>query len=446
MKTKLIVTNKAQLVNPDLGTRKYIQKVFTIENPKFEEAEKYGRYTGNLEEFIYLYEDTQDGIIFPRGYARNAIKLLQDKGTEPEIVDNRRSLEPIGFEFQGTLRDYQQKAVEDVIKRGFGVLGAPTGSGKTVMALKVIADRAQPTLVLVHTKELLYQWRDKIRGFLNVEPGLIGDGKYNIGPVTVAVVNTAKKHLNELPQYFGHLVVDECHRTPSTMFTDVVTAFDCQFMLGLSATTYRRDKLTKLIFFTLGDKTHEVDQAALKQDGAILTPEVITRETDFCYSYADDYPQMLTALTEDKDRNQQIVDDVISETTQGICLVVSDRVSHCAELARLLDNAGLSVELLTGQTKQAERTRIVQEVQGGNVDALVATIQLLGEGFDCENLTSLFLTTPIKFKGRLLQVIGRILRPADGKRPKVFDYIDKEVGVLRAQAKSRENALAEIAE
>ena len=444
MKTQIIVNNKAQLVNPDLRTKKYIQKVFTIENPKFEEAEKYGRYTGDIDEYIYLYEDTESGIIFPRGWTRNALKLLQDKGIEPEIVDNRRALEPIEFKFRGMLRDYQQKAVQDVIKRGFGVLGAPTGSGKTIMALKIIAVRKQPTLILVHSRELLNQWRDQIRKFLDVTPGLIGDGKYNIGPVTVAVVNTAKKHLDELPGYFGHIIVDECHRTPSTMFTEVVTAFDAYFMLGLSATTYRRDKLTKLIYFTLGDKVHEVDQEELQENGDILAPKVIKRETDFYYPYADDYQEMLTALTEDKDRNQQIVNDVVSESTRGVALIVSDRVAHCAELAKMLDHRGICTELLTGQTKRAERERIVQEVQAGKIQALVSTVQLLGEGFDCENLSTLFLTTPVRFKGRLMQVIGRILRPADDKSPKVYDYVDSLVGVLRSQAKSREYALAEI--
>lgn len=79
------------------------------------------------------------------------------------------------------------------------------------------------------------------------------------------------------------------------------------------------------------------------------------------------------------------------------------------------------------------------------MDVLCSTVQLLGEGFDCSGLSSLFLGTPIKFKGRLLQVVGRILRPEDGKRPIVFDYVDSYVDVLKAQAKSRERAFAELA-
>jgi superfamily II DNA or RNA helicase len=87
----------------------------------------------------------------------------------------------------------------------------------------------------------------------------------------------------------------------------------------------------------------------------------------------------------------------------------------------------------------------VEAVQAGQADVLISTLQLLGEGFDCSGLSSLFLATPIKFKGRLLQVVGRILRPGDGKRPLVFDYVDENQPVLKAQAKSRGKALEEIA-
>jgi superfamily II DNA or RNA helicase len=155
---------------------------------------------------------------------------------------------------------------------------------------------------------------------------------------------------------------------------------------------------------------------------------------------------MVKALSEDRERNRQIVGDVIDQAHEraGTALVVSDRVAHVRELAEQVAAAGLPVQVLTGQTAQQERTRIVSEVQAGQVQVLVSTLQLLGEGFDCSGLSSLFLATPIRFKGRILQVVGRILRPADGKRPVVFDYVDQKVGVLRAQARSRKQALEEL--
>lgn len=446
MKCKLRVAERTELVNTPERLRRYIRKAMTLDNPEFVEAEKHGRFTGHLDRHILLYEETADGIFFPRGWTRNCIELLEQNGVPVEIEDNRRTLQPVEFLFQGSLRDYQDRAVRDVCKRDFGVLEAATGSGKTITAFAVIAQRGQPTLILVHTKELLHQWAAKIRQFFGIEPGLIGDGKHSIGPVTVAIVNTARKHLDELPHHFGHLIVDEAHRAPSSMFREVVTAFGCRYMLGLTATPYRRDGLGKLVFLTLGDRTHKVDPDELRKDGAVLSPEVVRRETGFCYFYQDDYQGMLTALVEDQERNEQIADDVIQEAAgnRSTCLVVSDRVAHCETLAAMLRDRGAEVRTLTGQTPRKQREKVVEEVQSGEVNVLLSTMQLLGEGFDCAGLSALFLATPVKFKGRLFQVVGRILRPADGKRPVVFDYVDSKVGVLKAQAMSRAKALAEV--
>jgi superfamily II DNA or RNA helicase len=374
------------------------------------------------------------------------LDLLKRHGIKPELVDQKRALPPIDIVFCGDLRGYQVRAVHDLMQRPFGVLEAATGSGKTIIALAVIADRRQPTLILVHSKELLHQWAERIRSFLGIEPGLIGDGKHDVQPVTVAIVNTARKHLDTIPQHFGHIVVDEAHRTPATMFTEVVRAFDSKYMLGLTATPYRRDGLTKLIYATLGDQTHKVDPGLLREQGAVMAPRVIRRETAFKYAYADDYARMITNLTEDMTRNRLIARDIMQHCSKcpGTALVVSDRVDHCEALASLVSRAGVVVEVLTGKASANERQRVVERVRSGEVEALMSTVQLIGEGFDCPGLSSLFLATPIRFKGRLLQVVGRILRPQDGKRPVVFDYVDKRVGVLEAQAVARDRALQEV--
>ena len=124
------------------------------------------------------------------------------------------------------------------------------------MALYVIAERKQPALVIVHTKELLYQWQARAVQFLGLqkdEIGLIGDGKKTIGDrLTIGIVNSVYKIAADIREHAGHLIVDECHRCPSRTFTEAVTAFDSRYMLGLSATPWRRDKLSKLIYWHLG--------------------------------------------------------------------------------------------------------------------------------------------------------------------------------------------------
>ncbi len=419
-----------------------LKQQLTIDNPKYKDAKKYGRWVGKrIKPKLQFYAEGKNYISFPRGFTRKALRLCQQHlGQLPRIVDNRRLLPECPFQFNGLLRPYQKAAVNDVLKHHFGVLVAGTGSGKTIMALYIIAVRKQPVLILLHNKELMYQWRDRVEEFLGIEPGLIGDGQFNIQPVSIAIVNTARKRLKELACCFGHLIVDECHRVPASLFTNVVTAFDCQYTLGLSATAYRReDGLTKLIYYFMGDRTHEIDQRMLTASGAVLEPEFIQQKTNFEYRFRGDYQALMTALTSNDARNQQIATDIAAEAKSGIgsILVVSDRINHCETISNLLSSMKIESKILTGKVSADQRAEIVNGVRHGEVKILISTLQLVGEGFDAQDLTTLFLTTPIKFSGRLRQIIGRILRPSKGKKAKVIDYADHKVGVLNTSAQTR---------
>jgi superfamily II DNA or RNA helicase len=222
-----------------------------------------------------------------------------------------------------------------------------------------------------------------------------------------------------------------------------VSAFDCKFITGLSATPWRRDKLSKLIFWYAGDVAHEVNKADLIETGEVLPAEVIWRETNF-QPYSDpttEYSQMLSELTEDRSRNNLIAQDVAGEATNGgeICLVLSDRKSHCESIHSLLSKKGIQSHVLTGDLSNGSRKEIVEALNSGHIKILIATGQLIGEGFDCKELSTLFLTTPIRFDGRLIQYLGRVLRPSPGKeKAMIYDYVDKFVGPLKAAARARQ--------
>lgn len=439
----LTVSSDCLLQGIDLSLEEELKSVLTIDNPQYLSAKRYGRWIGKkLQPTLKYYEPFPGGLRFPRGFSNQAIRICRElSGQSPEIIDRRRLLAEINFAFAGRLRPYQQEAVEAALKRSFGVVEAGTGSGKTIMALALVAARRQPTLIVVHTKELLYQWQERVHEFLGCPVGLVGDGHFSLEPLTVAIVNTARKHVQELVPCFGQLIVDECHRVPAALFTDVVSNFDCHYLLGLSATAFRSDDgMTRLIYYFMGERIHKVDQNELKLTGAILKPRLIRRLTDFSFQYRGDYQALIRALTCHEGRNMLIVRDiceVLEAADAGTALVVSDRVGHCEVFADLLKDRGLRVELLTGQISQERRSAIVQAVQAGEIQVLVATLQLIGEGFDCPGLSSLFLTTPITFEGRLLQIIGRIMRPAVNKQARVYDYIDEAVPALRRSANIR---------
>jgi superfamily II DNA or RNA helicase len=451
-KLTLTVSNDCLLEGLSFDLETVIKKELTIDNPKYTAAKRYGRWVGKkIKPQLKYYDPVPSGIRFPRGYSNQAVLLCRKhEGTSPQIIDNRRSLDDVVFNFSGELREYQQRAVEAFDSHSFGVLEAGTGSGKTIMALALIALRRQPTLIVVHTKELLYQWRERIKDFLQVSSGLIGDGHSELGDITVAIVNSARKKVEELAPQFGHLVVDECHRVPAALFTDVVSAFDSKYLLGLSATAFRSDdQLTRLIYFYMGDAVYKVDQDELAAAGAIVKPRFIAAKTDFTFRYRGDYQALISALTTHEGRNRQIIDDVAlvaAKEDGGTALVVSDRVSHCEVFKDLLQKRGIRVALLTGQTPAESRSSIVAAVQKGELQVLVATLQLISEGFDCPGLSSLFLTTPISFEGRLVQVIGRIMRPAKNKQARVYDYLDNDVSALRKSANIRHKILKKVME
>jgi superfamily II DNA or RNA helicase len=281
-------------------------------------------------------------------------------------------------------------------------------------------------------------------GIAAEDVGFIGGGKKRIGEkITVALVQSLYKFADEVAEHIGFLVVDECHRCPSRTFTEAVSCFDSQYMLGLSATPYRRDKLSKLIFWHLGDKQHEVDKIQLLESGDVLPAAVVSRKTNFttCHDPVNEYSKMLAELTADTERNLLIAGDVAAEAAgnQGICLILSDRKAHCKNLQSLLRyRFKLRSELLTGDLDTAERKNVLERINQGRVNILIATGQLIGEGFDCKDLTTLFLATPIKFSGRLIQYLGRVMRPAPGKEyARVFDYEDVKVEPLRKAAAAR---------
>lgn len=441
------LTNKARLYYPTAEIREAVRDLMTMPNPKYEDAVQYGSSAiVKIPKTLEFYKEEPEFIEFLRGGMRRVYEIIQEHGQEVTIDDRRTDGKKIDVQFDGTLREYQEKAVADILKRDFGVLQAATGSGKTVIALNAITRRGRNTLILVHTRELLYQWKERVESFTNGRVGLVGDGIFDPQDITIGMVKSVSRNINALKATFGHLIVDECHRTPSTTFRQIVRDFSSQYMLGLSATAYRRDRLTELINLCLGENAHVVDDIELRDKGAVLRPEVEHRSTGFTYEFNGDYSTMLQELTEDDTRNDLIATTVLQNMDEdGVVLVLSDRVKHLRALAAKLGKSS-RIRILTGQTPRAERKKVVEDANNGKVKILLATIQLIGEGFDCAGLSTLHIATPFRYHGRLIQIAGRILRPAPGKTARIFDYVDRQQPVLYNQARERASALISMTE
>lgn len=435
---QFILDHQLTLTNLDPATKRHLKKRLTMQNPKHREAEKAGRYTGDIPRTLHFFQESGDRLHCPRGFAEQVYHSLNG---QVDIVDRRQTV-PAEIRFMGKLKPFQETAVKDMLVHSDGVLSAGTGSGKTVMALNMAAARGRRTLVIVHTRELMAQWCDRIEQFCGIQAGQIGGGRFDLGEqITVGMVQSLCKR-DDLQDQFGFVIVDECHRCPSKTFIDVVSGIDARFRLGLSATTFRRDGLGRVIFLYLGDCHHQVDKSMLLDQGHLCQAQVVFHPTDFdtLLDGSTEYSAMLAELTRDHDRNRQICGDVAGDDTRGIRLVLSDRKEHCQELANILaEHHSIQATVLHGGINAGDRETITQEIQAGNVHVLICTSQLVGEGYDLPALESLYLTTPIRFSGRLIQYIGRVLRPSPGKgRAVIHDYVDTHVGVLESSAKARQ--------
>lgn len=428
-----------------------IVRSLTIENPKYLAAEKAGRWTGHLDRFLRYYEvranDKGDKfLVLPRGFLLSLLKLCPRYQIRWELRDHTHTCAPIDFNSQIQLRDYQRPAVETATEKGGGVIVSPAGSGKTIMGLELIARLQQPALWVTHTKELLHQAIDRAVEFLQLpkaEIGIYGDGKRTIGDkLTVGLVQTLVKGLpEELLNGVGTVILDEAHHCPASSFLEVVSKFPAKYRFGLTATPYRKDGLTKPMYWSLGYKVYEVVTDTLMDAGKVIRPDVQFLETNFWYDYDDDYAAMITALTEDTGRNQLIIDKLHAEAVSGhYCIVLSERVDHCYVLRELLAHAvpDISSEVLVGNVPKTKRQEIIAGLRQKDIQVIFATNPLAEEGLDLPHLDRLFLTCPSRNKRKVIQAVGRIMRPSAGKADAiVFDFVDPEVGILESQARSR---------
>ena len=175
-----------------------------------------GRWNRNTKKELKFYEKAgKSGLSLPRGYIRQLITRCRKQKIPFELDDRRRTFPDVNIEFFGRLKPFQTEAADAMLSREFGVLSAPTGSGKTIIALYMMAKRHQPSLVIVHTNELAFQWIERINTFLRIPSekiGFIGGGKRKVGEkITVALVQSLYKCAEEVSEQIGHIIVDESH-------------------------------------------------------------------------------------------------------------------------------------------------------------------------------------------------------------------------------------------
>jgi len=448
-----------------LGNQIYIEKtglppallnrlvrLAAFQNPEFYKAQAMRLPTYNKPRIINCCESFPKHIGLPRGCLDEVIDLLCDLRIEPKIIDKRIAGNPIALAFQGFLRPDQKEAAISMLRHDIGVLSATTAFGKTVIAAYLIAQRGANTLILVHRRQLLDQWVDRLSTFLGLDQkhiGQIGGGKRKPSSIVdVALIQSLSKQgvVDDIVGMYGHLVVDECHHISARSFEIVARQCKARYITGLSATVIRKDGHHPIIFMQCGPVRHRVDER--KQAAARpFEHKVIVRKTGFEIDkdvVLEDLPihKLYAALANDKNRNNLIIDDVISAVNRKRSpILLTERKEHLALLADRLSPFVKNLIVLRGGIGQRGRQQLAKEMNSIPEDEerlIVATGRYLGEGLDDARLDTLFLALPVSWRGTLSQYAGRLHRLHDMKKDVlIYDYVDLEAPVLAKMYRRR---------
>ncbi len=445
---ELVLGNQIYIAKEALppALRNRLIRLAAFQNPEFYKAQAMRLSTYGKPRVIGCAEDHPHHIGLPRGCLDDVRATLQDLGIQVATRDERHGGQPLRIDFSGELRPEQKSAAEALLAHDMGVLAATTAFGKTVVAAWLIARRGVNVLVLVHRRQLMDQWVERLSAFLGLPAkaiGRIGGGKNRPnGQIDVAIIQSLVKKsvVDDRVADYGHVIADECHHLSAPGFEEVARQVKARYFLGLSATVVRKDGHQPIIFMQCGPVRHRVDA---KQQAAKRPFEhfVMVQPTAFLpirEAEADrrvEFQSLYQGLIDDEQRNRRICTDVVESVQAGRSpLVLTERNDHLERLEKMLAASVPNVMALRAgmgkKQKQAMADRLAA-ITPEEPRVMLATGKYIGEGYDDPRLDTLFLTLPVSWRGTIAQYAGRLHRLYDGKREVViYDYADLHVPML----------------
>lgn len=375
--------------------------------------------------------------------------LLRERGT------------PIDLLFHGTLRPQQQEVADVSVghlnSRGGGILQLRCGFGKTIIALHLFARLKVKVLVLVHKEFLMNQWKDRIAQFLpEAKVGTLQAKTVDVTgrDIVIGMLQSIAvgKYPDEVYQDFGLCCFDECHHLGAEVFSKSLNITRTRYMLGLSATPDRKDRLRKVFDWQLGPVMYKVEAKvtqhvyvevlAFEDDSVDISPAgtIVLRHNGKAILYEEKpalRAKLLSYLVDSHARMEALMNSVL-EYTKDInrrILILSERRKHLENIGKTLEAHGVEHGYYWGGVKQTDLD------EAATKQVVLGTYHMASEGMDIPVLNTVFLASP---KSDVKQSVGRILRKTDHVvLPTIVDFVDASLPCFARQLRVRKRFYAQ---
>ena len=381
---------------------------------------------------------------------------LEENGLKVKEIELK--IKDVEVNFKGELREYQKEALNTWLEKGSGVIALPTGAGKTVIGIAAITSVKKSALVVTFTKEQMLQWRDSILKFTDAGRSLVGlfySEEKSIKPITVTTYHTAYRHMGELADKFDVLIIDEAHHLPADKFKLIALNSFASRRLGLSATPVREDGKHEELFKLMGGLIYFKTPQELIAKGYLAPYEIVQVRVDMTPQEKLEYNKLLskfralakgrkisqllelvkkgdeTAIEAIKTYNElkkitnlaskkvEKVKELVEKEKGNKILVFTQYVEQAEEIAR-----ALNALLITGKMSKNERERVLSAFKNMKSGVLVLTT-VGDEGLDIPDANVGIIVTGTGSRRQFIQRLGRLLRPSDGKKAKLYELITK---------------------
>jgi superfamily II DNA or RNA helicase len=420
-----------------------LMRIAAFQNPEFYKTQAMRLPTFGKPRVIACAEDFPRYIGLPRGSLDEVRELLKVYNSEVELTDERFEGRIIDVAFNGELSLLQQMAAKALLANDNGILSAATAFGKTVVAAWLIAARGVNTLVLVHRRQLMDQWKERLAAFLDLPPKAIGQVGGGIdkrtGIIDVGIIQSLsrKGEVKDLVAEYGQVIIDECHHLSAFSFERVLKQVKARYVYGLTATPVRKDGHHPIIMMQCGPIRFRVD-AKRQAKARPFEHIVIPRSTTFRMPpeiISPGIQDIYAALVADEQRNDLIFDDLLLALEAGRSpLLLTERTEHLDYFVNRLKGFARNIIVLRGGMGKKQRKALADQlasIPDREERVIISTGRYIGEGFDDARLDTLFLVSPISWRGTLQQYAGRLHRLHDNKQTvQIYDYIDVNVPVL----------------